>query len=72
MSDPAVFRRALAAAMLLAFTAALPLFADGWHGEGHANGTVADVDGKPLVGATVTLRLAEENSGPPAAVTDAR
>ncbi len=57
---------ALAATLLLAGA----LHADGWHGQGHASGTVLDPDGKPIAGATVTLRLAGEGGGPPPVRTD--
>ncbi|HXT52340.1 MAG TPA: carboxypeptidase regulatory-like domain-containing protein [Thermoanaerobaculia bacterium] len=70
MSATAV-RRALAAAALLALLTA-PLLAEGWHGGGHASGTVVDVDDKPIAGATVTLRLPDETTGPSPATTDAR
>jgi hypothetical protein len=65
--------RGLAAALALALglAALAPLRAD-WHGRGRAGGEVASLDGRALAGATVTLRLAGEDSGPPAATTDQR
>jgi len=57
---------------LLALAAGAPLLAEGWHGDGHANGVVVDVDEKPIAGATVTLRLADGKSGPAPATTDAQ
>jgi tetratricopeptide (TPR) repeat protein len=73
MRVAAAIRRAVAvSSLLVAALAASPLLADGWHGEGHANGTVVDVDGKPIAGAKVTLLLPGENSGPAAVTTDGR
>ena len=66
---PSVLAAALALA--LGFGAGGPARAD-WHGRGRASGEVASLDGRALAGATVTLRLAEEDGGPPAATTDQR
>ena len=63
MSPVGFARRALAMAAL-AIAATSPLRAEGWHGDGHANGVVVDVDERPIAGAKVTLRLSDEKSGP--------
>lgn len=39
-------------------------------GRGRASGQVLDADGKPLPGASVTLRLGEPPAGPPSVTTD--
>jgi tetratricopeptide (TPR) repeat protein len=64
----------LAALVLgLALVAGIATAAADWHGQGRASGVVQDVDGKPVRGAKVTLRLASDASaGPPVATTDER
>lgn len=69
-SEGLVVRTIAIAALAIAATS--PLRAEGWHGDGHANGVVVDVDEKPIAGATVTLRLADDKSGPAPATTDAQ
>ncbi len=51
--------------------AALPAVAQDWAGKGRASGTVVDVDGQPVEGATVTMTPQDDpDVGPPAVTTN--
>jgi tetratricopeptide (TPR) repeat protein len=65
----------IAALLLCSLCAAVPLLAQDWRGRGRLQGTVLDENGKPVEGATITLRNAKgpvkaEDPGPAPMKTD--
>ncbi|MGH9465662.1 MAG: tetratricopeptide repeat protein [Thermoanaerobaculia bacterium] len=65
-----MLRRATAVALTLAAAVCLPALAQVWAGRGRAQGVVKDQDGKPIQGATVTLRLDDQTDGPEPVTTN--
>jgi tetratricopeptide (TPR) repeat protein len=67
----------VAAILLWSLCATVPLLAQDWRGRGRLQGTVTDEGGKPVEGATITLRNAKgpvkaESPGPPSIKTDSK
>jgi tetratricopeptide (TPR) repeat protein len=72
-----IFALVLATLAALATAAAAPVFAQEWKGKGRLQGEVLDAEGKPVPGATVTLRIGAPPvdpaaAGPAALTTDKR
>lgn len=67
---PKRFHTILVLIAVLATVVALPLQAQDWKGRGRVQGIVTNQEGKPVAGATVTVRRAGKNDGPEATKTD--